>query len=408
MATQHNYYEELCALVISGQIAPDQLESLRQHMETCAGCLSTFADFGHVAGQLFEFAGKRMPLDPPVGMTARFIARAHSEGIPLAKKVDDRENQTKWLRNSVYALAATLLLFASLNILRLVQRSVMRRAALESPAGAVTSDATHADLLHHNANLAIQLDVLRKRVSTLAGDLNAKEQAIEAARSEKVQVSSRLVELEKDDQTLHQKIADRDTRITDLTAEAARSKEQVSQLLSAKSADEFRLQQDRSELSDLRTRVASLNEEIDDNQQLSAAAEEAKDLIVARKLHIVDVDDTDGSGRRQRPFGRIFYAEGRKLVFYAYDLADSRKLSAKINFYLWGSREGANKPVHSLGIFRTDDAKEARWVVNFDDPAVLAQINCVFVTAESNKRPVTEPTGHQLLFASLGPKANHP
>jgi hypothetical protein len=54
-----------------------------------------------------------------------------------------------------------------------------------------------------------------------------------------------------------------------------------------------------------------------------------------------------------------------------------------------------------------DNAAMRRWVLKFDDPKVLAQIDSVFVTVEphggSNK-----PSGKQLLFASLRGEPNHP
>ena len=94
--------------------------------------------------------------------------------------------------------------------------------------------------------------------------------------------------------------------------------------------------------------------------------------------------------------------------FYAYDLSDPRKLDAKVSFYVWGERLGAEKPIRSLGIFHNDDANDGRWVLTFDDPQVLAQINSVFVTVESSKKAIKEPGGRRVLFAFLGDKPNHP
>src|SRR3984957_12418202 len=94
--------------------------------------------------------------------------------------------------------------------------------------------------------------------------------------------------------------------------------------------------------------------------------------------------------------------------FYAYDLSDPRKLDAKVSFYVWGERLGAEKPIRSLGIFHNDDANDGRWVLTFDDPQVLAQINSVFVTVKSSKKTIKEPGGKRVLFAFLGEKPNHP
>ena len=106
--------------------------------------------------------------------------------------------------------------------------------------------------------------------------------------------------------------------------------------------------------------------------------------------------------------GAFFYTEGKSLIFYAYDLADPRKLDEKVSFYVWGEQLGAEKPIRSLGIFHDDDARDGRWVLTFDDPQVLAQINSVFVTAESSKKAIKEPGGRRVLFAFLGEKPNHP
>jgi hypothetical protein len=130
--------------------------------------------------------------------------------------------------------------------------------------------------------------------------------------------------------------------------------------------------------------------------------------VVARNLHIIDVHDRDGDGKSQRAFGRIFYTEGKSLIFYAYDLGDPRKVDAKVSFHVWGGRLGADKPIESLGIFHNDDASDGRWVLTFDDPHVLAQINSVFVTIESSRKAIREPGGRRILFAFLGEKPNHP
>ena len=135
---------------------------------------------------------------------------------------------------------------------------------------------------------------------------------------------------------------------------------------------------------------------------------DVRDLVVARNLHIIDVHDRDGNGKSQRAFGRIFYTEGKSLIFYAYDLSDPRKLDAKVSFYVWGERLGAEKPIRRLGIFHNDDANDGRWVLTFDDPQVLGQINSVFVTVESSKKAIKEPGGRRVLFAFLGDKPNHP
>ena len=163
-----------------------------------------------------------------------------------------------------------------------------------------------------------------------------------------------------------------------------------------------------TELRELRKKVDEQADLLRQQEELTARGSDVRDLVVARNLHIIDVHDRDGDGKSQRAFGRIFYTEGKSLIFYAYDLGDPRKVDAKVSFYVWGGRLGAEKPIESLGVFHNDDASDGRWVLTFDDPHVLAQINSVFVTVESSRKAIREPGGRRILFAFLGEKPNHP
>jgi hypothetical protein len=138
------------------------------------------------------------------------------------------------------------------------------------------------------------------------------------------------------------------------------------------------------------------------------AKRQLSDLVTARNLHIVDVYDADGGGHRKASFGRVFYVEGKSLLFYAYDLQDRRQAKANVVFHVWGGRAGAKEVTHSLGILRNEDARQGLWTMTFDDSSVLAEINSVFVTAESAGRRDLIPHGKRVLYAYLGNPPNHP
>ena len=61
----------------------------------------------------------------------------------------------------------------------------------------------------------------------------------------------------------------------------------------------------------------------------------------------------------------------------------------------------------NLGIFYQDSAAKKRWVLRFDDPKTLEQIDAVFVTVEPSGGS-QKPSGKALLFASLRVESNHP
>lgn len=408
---EHDHYEELCALAVTRQIAPDDLQALNEHVETCVPCRNTLRDFRFIANNVVpELATKRLFCAPPVGMTERFIARAHSEGIALKRKAKGRAAVAKHARNFGLLAVASLLVYFGARALRPEwprQSEIITRSPANPLDRAGQTDAVRTELVRDNTNLKTRIDELLRQLDQARAEAERERRALDSSQSEKSAATVRLADLESTEANLRHDLVDRDAQIAELNSALAHKKQDVDQLLSVKARHELWDQTYQVELNHLQAQVDSLKEAASESQQLSAAAEQAKDLIVARHLHIVDVDDTDGT-ERQRPFGRIFYAEGQSLVFYAYDLNEPRKLTTKLNFYVWGGREGVDKPVHSLGIFHTDDEKEARWVLRFDDASVLAQINYIFVTVESTKKPITQPSGRQILFAFLGPKANHP
>jgi hypothetical protein len=390
-------------------VRPDELSELKEHMQTCADCRDFVGDIGVIVGEKIpELTQRRSPtLEKPVGMTDRFIARAHSQGIPLKKSKKSEAKPSKHAGFALFAAAIIATILAIALWLKIVkagppssQPGVKEPAAQMLGRPASGGEPTQDSLQPENAELRQRLQDARARLDSLTAKLRSDQEALKVAAVQNSQTSSRLPAVEEANAELRKRLVDRDTQL-------AQFKGDLDKVESEQEAGRIASQVEEAELSTLRDKVAKLTSELQESEQLSDAANQAKELIGARNLHIVDVDDTDENGRRQRPFGRIFLAEGKKLVFYAYDLHDPRKLNAKINFYVWGSREGVNQPVKSLGIFHADEANDARWVLTFDDPNVLAQINCVFVTAESAKKVVMQPTGRQILFASLG-KANHP
>jgi hypothetical protein len=249
---------------------------------------------------------------------------------------------------------------------------------------------------------------LREQLASARAELNALDAKIKAQISELASASkaedtlnSRVGDIERENAGLLSDKAQLEARISQIQEELEKSK-------SEKNAGDVAITLQDTEIRELRKKVADQTEAFGQQQEFAAKAGDVRELVIARNLHIIDVHDRDGDGKSQRAFGRIFYTEGKSLIFYAYDLADPRRLDAKVSFYVWGENLGAEKPIRSLGIFHNDDVSDGRWVLTFDDPRVLAQINSVFVTVESSKKSIREPGGKRILFAFLGDKPNHP
>jgi len=139
--------------------------------------------------------------------------------------------------------------------------------------------------------------------------------------------------------------------------------------------------------------------------------EEARDrdireLMGARQLYIADVFDVSSDSRTRKPYGRVFYTKSKSLVFYAFDL-DHQAGIKNAAFQAWGRNESSQSTPVNLGILYQDSEQNRRWVLRFDDPQQLAEIDAVFVTVEPNGGS-NKPTGKPFLYASLRREPNHP
>src|SRR5215475_13596141 len=91
--SHHDYFEELCVLAASGQIAEAEFIKLQGHLQECSRCRSAYADF-------FDLLHNKLPLaDPEVvaptnrptffsddsSYQERFLARARKEGLAVSR-----------------------------------------------------------------------------------------------------------------------------------------------------------------------------------------------------------------------------------------------------------------------------------------------------------------------------------
>jgi TolA-binding protein len=408
----HEHFEELCALAVSGDIREDEWTELNEHLQGCADCRKAARGFEDICLILTEAAESGGGGPVPEGMTERFIARARSAGIRLDPKVSSPGRGATVgepfagavSRNVVFWAAAAMIVLAMISFFAGVrygsrgQRSISKGTPpLQEPAAVIK---TTRDVSVENQQLRDQLRDAQEQAATLSGRLWQEQQALESAKQEKTALTSRVAEFEQSTARLRDNESQRN-------AEIAQLKEGLERVRSQENANRTASLLSEAELKKVRNEVAKLSFQLSQAQELNAAVNEARDLIVARNLHVLDVRDADEDGKPQRAFGRIFYTEGRKLEFYAYDLTDSSKFSAKASFYVWGETAGAIQRVVSLGKLRVDSEQEGRWVLKVTDPRVLAQISSVFVTVESDNKAVNQPSGRRMLSRFLGTTANH-
>lgn len=244
-----------------------------------------------------------------------------------------------------------------------------------------------ATLKAENSALSARLADVEKRLSASESDNQELRQVVGRTNEVNAQLSAKL------DQN--------DTLLTDAKAEVEKAR-------SDREAAAAELAAHKTEFNDLSEQVRLQHATLDQQRQLLAAGRDITDLMGARNLHMIDVRDADGIGKDRRSFGRVFYTEGKSLIFYAFDLDEKKVVDAKYKFEAWGERLGQPSSVKSLGILYSDDKAQRRWVLKVDDPRRIAQIDSVFVTLEPRDQEGGAPRGKRILYAFLGGAPNHP
>jgi septal ring factor EnvC (AmiA/AmiB activator) len=186
-----------------------------------------------------------------------------------------------------------------------------------------------------------------------------------------------------------------------------RTQAELDSLRQQRAQDQSRADSLEAQIKDLHGQLRDREQELGKQQELLAHDRDIRDLMGARDLYIAEVYDVERDGQTQKPYGRVFYTKGKSLVFYAYDLDQQAGYKSASTFQAWGSRGLDKQQATSLGVFYEDNAAKKRWVLKFDDPKKLEQINAVFVTLEPNGGS-HKPSGKPLLFAYLKVDPNHP
>jgi hypothetical protein len=446
----HEHFEELCALAALGQISEREFVELKSHLEVCAGCRFEQADYLNLMHHKLPLVmERRQGLLKQVSrlprwsrdrsLKSQFLERAERNGWRFSEASQptqfwSRLSSLKASLSPKFAFSLVLILaFASIAFLGYRLRdSFAKNAALAAQIGKLndenaafhrhSSETPKVGIVKPVAPATVIVKTEPGKEGSAAADLLADE--LSKARDEHATALTRVQALESqlqaaatEAQTLRTEVetgkskgSQLETRLRESEASLNQMNEEIQKLRNARAsnagnADQLVAQEARvKELSD---RLKAQSEVLDRERSLLAAGRDIRDLMGARNLHIIDVFDVDGKGKNNRSFGRVFYTEGKSLIFYAFDLGDRRTSLAKASYQAWGYQASNGQSFESLGIFYVDDKNQNRWVLKYDDPEILAQIDSVFVTIEpSGGSP--RPTGNKLLYAYLNNRPNHP
>jgi hypothetical protein len=413
----HEKFDELAALAHSGTLTACEWSELTSHLKVCRGCQEAYH-------QYLILAREGMPL-----LAARYSGPAEQglqQDIPAPTKLLGR----------VRAIERGASLDAPGHVMQRIPAHPLVLAAVAACLTIVVGMVS----FHLGSRMQSQVRVPRASASEGLQNLPAvKKQVVDElidSNSEKFGQLRRESALhEQELTTLRAAMRALTDKARELAASKSATEEEFQSILRQRDALNSRLQDTeqaylstQAELSSVRTDLnkallqatsdqtkidelssVKLNYErrLQNDEQYLASDRDIRELMGARKLYIADVFDVDSRSHTQKRFGRVFYTQGKSLVFYAFDLDRQPDLKDGSTFQAWGRRDADSKEPLNLGVFYIDSESSRRWALRFDDPKQLAEIDSVFVTAEPHGGS-QKPTGKPFLYALLRGEANHP
>ncbi|HXM93625.1 MAG TPA: zf-HC2 domain-containing protein [Candidatus Dormibacteraeota bacterium] len=438
MAT-HDEFLQLSALATSGELTEEERKKLETHLLSCASCRQAIKDYETAAGGAVralacDFPAERMGADPSWSVekaeTAFFerlkkespqpeesSARENSE-LPAGRRLTYRPSRIRW-REIWMPFAACVLLALALGIAG-YRMGVRRGTEVTQAIPSVPTNSTvslqeqMSDAGHEHAALVARLTeestiigelqrelgeqkALLNKLKTAGGEVKANTQPTQAVQSEKEPRSKSTEEYEAAQLRL-------DIQFLLKLLQPCLQRQQAG---TRAAALEGKVEELSQGLRDREHTVDQQQAEISKQQELLDHDRDIRELMGARDLYIAEVYDVAKTGQTNKTYGRVFYTKGKSLIFYAYDLDEQPGIKNASSFQAWGRTGPDKKQARNLGVFYEDNVGKKRWILKFDDPKTLDQIDAVFVTVE----PIGgshRPSGKPLLFAYLRVNPNHP
>jgi hypothetical protein len=432
-------FSELAALSIAGALTPDQWRRLEKHVRVCAQCASLLADYQSLAAEGMaklgavltpateEFNQDFLWARDEVKARLLSVLKDSATGYPMLRPPDSVETPPSPARiSSVFRLSPATALGSIAAVLLVVTTAAyyvgLKRSAARSPQVSSSYLDRRLVLQQQLTDLQAQRAVLDERLAADSKTLAASEERAARAEKELARVQALEVSLETKAQELGNQSQQESTALEALATERDSLQQKLrdaESLLQGVRQDLSASQGERQKIllqsTTLETQIEHLSSELREREetwerqeQYLASDRDIRELMGARQLYIADVYDIDSRGKTRKPFGRVFYTQGKSLIFYAFDLDQQPGYREAKAFQAWGRQGSSQATPVSLGILYMDNESNRRWMLEFKDPRVLEEVNAVFVTVEpkgGSKKPTSKP--FLLAYLHTAPP-NHP
>ena len=431
----HDEFLELCAVSTSGDLTEAEKTKLEKHVADCGECREALKEFRAAAEIGFPLFAAEASGEPPPKIETWSVDAAEAKlRERLARETKQASTETArsaagsvsefperngkprlsehW--NMVWLpFAAAILLAATLGIY--AYRAGIRRGAENAPVSQTAieqqptaplpqqvSDAAHDRevLLAQMADRDKMIANLRRQVEDQSGEITKLKDAQRALQSALGTGNEEKQHLAVNEAAVTQKL-------DAAQASLQKTQKELETVQAQRSRDDSGSKALEAKVGDLTQLLRERDSTIDQQQELLSHDRDIRELMGARDLYIAEVFDVAKDGATKKSYGRIFFTKGKSLIFYAYDLDRQPGLKNASTFQAWGQHGADRAEALNLGVFYEDNVSKKRWVLKFDDPQKLAQIDAVFVTVEPDGGS-HKPSGKPFLFAYLKVNPNHP
>jgi len=428
----HEEFLELCAVSTTGELSDDERRKLQEHIATCSECRRALSEFEAVvdvgapllSSELATLNSReRTSVPAQVTEAVPAITPATESSEPESEPTEQRKEFIFARRNGSHRthvnwnyvwmpFAAAVLLIAALGI---YSYQVGRRHASQTTQATYTRvdgklDALEqqlSDVGHEREVLRAQLEERDRMIQELHRQIDGESAALSDARNTQANLEHSLQDALSKNQQMAQQQSNAGQSLDAAQASLQRMQAKLDSARQQRDQDQVQAGSLEAQINDLNAQLRLSEQKIGKQDDLLADDRDIRDLMGARDLYIAEVYDVARDGATRKPYGRIFYTKGKSLVFYAYDLDQQPGVKNASTFQAWGQSGPDRQRAIDLGIFYQDSAAKKRWVLKFDNPRKLDQINAVFVTVEP-RGGSHKPDGKALLFAALRIEPNHP
>jgi uncharacterized protein YoxC len=435
----HDKFLELCAVSTSGELSEQERRKLEAHLAGCAECRQALKEFEAAvdvgvpflasklsSGLSVDVSDQSVPsqtkLQPAASLDAAaslhmdtndasVVPNASQRGFAFAQRNGHRRTQINW--NYVWLpFAACILLTIALGIYAYrigKSRSVaVTQTISDAPDTQIEAlEQQMSDVGHEREDLRSQLAQRDKVISDLRHEIQRQSASLDEIKGAQCNLEKSIQTEESEKQQNTQERSTLLQKLDSAQASLQQTQTQLDLLERQRAQGQSRADSLAAQVNDLHAQLRDREQTLGKQQDLLAHDRDVRELMGARDLYIAEIYDVAREGVTQKPYGRVFYTKGKSLIFYAYDLDKEAGVRTASTFQAWGKHGPDRRQALNLGIFYEDNAAKKRWVLKFDDPKTLEQIDAVFVTVEpaggSHK-----PSGSPLLFTYLKIESNHP